>query len=256
MSELALLTAESLRSAGIPHAFTTRTGGVSRSPFASLNLGRGVGDDPTALAKNRLTVLHALGLDRRRAVEAQQVHGSAVAVVTATDGDRIIDGVDGLVTADPTVVIAVHAADCVPILLADPAQGVVAAIHAGWRGIVAGVLVEAVGVMSQLTGSANELLAAIGPAIGPCCYEVDAPVIDRLQRWPWWQDVVTTNARGRWQLDLRASAHRQLAAAGLRPEHIEILALCTKCRTDLFFSYRRDGTTGRMAGLIAPPARA
>jgi len=225
---------------------------VSRPPFASLNLGRAVGDDPAAVASNRAAVLRALGLEARHSVEAQQVHGAAAAIVSAVDGGRIIEGVDGLITADPTVVVTVHAADCVPVLLAAPLRGIVAAVHAGWRGIAQGVLGETVRLMRRkLRCPADELLAAIGPSIGPCCYEVDAPVIAQFQRWPWWQDVIAANARGRWQLDLRAATRRALITSGLLPEQIETLALCTKCRSDLFFSYRRDGTTGRMAGLIA-----
>jgi YfiH family protein len=228
---------------------------VSQPPFTSLNLGRAVGDDPAAVANNRAAVLRVLGLEARLSVEAQQVHGAAAAIVSAVDGGQIIEGVDGLITADPTVVVTVHAADCVPILLAAPSRGIVAAVHAGWRGLAQGVLGETVRVMiRQLSCPADELLAAIGPSIGPCCYEVDAPVIAQFRRWPWWQDVIAANARGRWQLDLRAATRSALISSGLRPEHMETVALCTKCRTDLFFSYRRDGTTGRMAGLIALPA--
>ncbi len=255
MSAPSLLFADNLRDAGVPHAFTTRSGGTSRGPFTSLNLGRGVGDDPAAVARNRSTVLTALGLLERQHIEAQQVHGSAVAVVAVDDGGHILDGVDGLITADPDVVVAVHAADCVPVLLADPHRRVVAAVHTGWRGIAAGVIVEAVaGMVTRFGSVAAELLAASGPSIGPCCYEVDDPVIAQLRRWSWWEGVVQPNARGRWQLDLRAATYRQLLESGLLERGISTFDLCTKCRPDLFFSYRRDGTTGRMAGLIAPPS--
>ncbi len=253
MIGLSLLHAENLRAAGIPHAFTTRTGGISRAPFASLNLGRGVGDDPAAVANNRSTLLETMGFTGHRSVEAQQVHGAVVAVATGEDGGRVIDGVDALITADPSLVVSVYAADCVPVLLADPGRRVVAAVHAGWRGITAGILPGAVEMMIDRLGcAAAEVLAAIGPSIGACCYEVDAPVISQLRRWSWWQDVVSANARGRWQLDLQAAARTQLVQSGLLLEHVDTLVLCTKCRAELFFSYRRDGTTGRMAGLIAP----
>ncbi len=254
MSAPLLLFADNLRQAGIPHAFSTRNGGVSVSPFASLNLGRAVGDDPTTVAHNREAVLRTLGLHERQHVEAQQVHGAAVAVVGAGDGGRVLDGVDGLITADSAVVVAVHAADCVPILLADLHRGVVAAVHAGWRGVAAGVVVEAVAVMTRSFGSASSsLLAASGPSIGPCCYEVDEPVIAQLRRWPWWEKVVRPNDRGRWQLDLRAAVRSQLVGAGVLDGQIHTLEHCTKCRSDLFYSYRRERPTGRMAGLIALP---
>ncbi len=255
MSAPLLLFADNLREAGIPHAFSTRTGGASVGPFASLNLGRAVGDDPAAVAHNRAAVLRALGLHERQHVEAQQVHGAAVAVVGAGDGGRVLDGVDGLITDDSAVVVAVHAADCVPILLADSHRRVVAAVHAGWRGIAAGILVEAVAAMTRRFGSvASALLAASGPSIGPCCYEVDEPVIAHLRRWSWWEKVVRPNARGRWQLDLRAAVHSQLVGAGVLEGRIHTLAHCTKCRSDLFYSYRRERTTGRMVGLIALPS--
>lgn len=253
--EPAFLFAANLRAAGIPHAFTTRSGGYSRGPYASLNLGRGVDDDAAVVARNRLIVLETLGLASRRHVEASQVHGAVVAVVDNTDAGHPIEGADGLVTADPSAVLAVHAADCVPLLLADPRRRVVAAVHAGWRGTASGVSVAAVRVMADRFDSRPEnLLAAIGPAIGPCHYEVDEPVIARLQAWTWWEEVVRPNARGRWQLDLRAANRRQVFDAGVLPEHIEILDLCTHHQPDLFFSHRRDSITGRMAGIIALPA--
>lgn len=255
MSTLTLLAADNLRAAGIPHGFTTRIGGISHPPFAFLNLGRGVGDDPVAVASNRTAVLRVLGLETRHAIEAQQVHGTALAIVDAADHGRIIAGVDGLITADPTVVLSVHTADCVPVLFAAPARGIVGVVHAGWRGIAAGVVDEAVRVIGkEFTCPRDEVLVALGPSIGPCCYEVDAPVIDHLRRLAWWQAVVSPNARGRWQLDLRAAIRSALVESGLHLDHIETLALCTKCRSDLFFSYRREGTTGRMAALIALPA--
>lgn len=250
------LFAENLRTAGFPHAFTTRVGGYSRGPFASLNLGRGVDDDPEAVDRNRTAVLRALEFDPAHHVEGAQVHGAQVEVVGAADADRTIADTDGLVTADTQVVLAVHAADCVPLLLADPRRRVVAALHAGWRGTAAGIGLRAVRVMTEHFNSRPaDLLAAIGPSIGPCHYEVDAPVIEQLQPWRWWKEVVTPNPRGRWQLDLRAANRRQLLDAGVPGANIEILDMCTYDRPDLFFSYRRDGITGRMGALIALPAQ-
>jgi purine-nucleoside/S-methyl-5'-thioadenosine phosphorylase / adenosine deaminase len=250
-----LLHAENLRRAGIPHAFTTRQGGISRGPYASLNLGRGVDDDPAAVAHNRAAVLATLGFDHAGHVEAAQVHGAVVAVVSPSDAGTVIGGADGLATAEPGLVLAVHAADCVPLLIADPRRPAVAAVHAGWRGTAAGIAVEAVTVLADRFGSRPEdLLVALGPAIGPCHYEVDEPVIERLRLWPWWEEVTTSNARGRWQLDLRAANRRQLVDAGVLPERIETLDLCTYDHPEMFFSYRRDRITGRMAGLVALPA--
>lgn len=250
-----LLFAESLRAAGIPHAFTTRQGGVSRGPFASLNLGRGVDDDPAAVRANRAAVLEALRLDPVRHVEADQVHGAVVALVGAGDGGRSIRDADGLATSDPGTVLAVHAADCVTLLLADPASGAVAAAHAGWRGTAAGIAAEIVRLLAdRFETRPEDLLAAIGPSIGACHYEVDEPVMARMRVWSWWDTVSTPNDRGRWQLDLRAANRRQLIDAGVRPERVEILDLCTFHHPDLFYSHRRDGRTGRMGAVIARPS--
>ncbi len=247
-----LLFSHHLRACGVRHAFTTRIGGYSRGPYASLNLGRGVDDDPEAVARNRALVRDALGLVGAHEVEAAQVHGAVVAVVGQAEAGRIIEGADGLVTAGRGVVLAVHAADCVPLLLADPRRHVVAAVHAGWRGTAAGVSVEAVTVMAdRFDCRPEDLRAAIGPCIGPCHYEVDDPVMARLRSWPWWEQVATPNARGRWQLDLRDATRRQLIDAGVPVTQIETLDWCTFEHPELFYSYRRDGTTGRIAALVA-----
>lgn len=251
MSRLLLLRAFNLQAVGVPHAFTTRRGGVSRGAFASLNLGRGVDDDPGAVAQNRGVVLRALGFHPRQHVETSQVHGSVVAAIAEGDRGTKVDGADGMVTADPGVVLAVHAADCVPILFADLRTRMVAAVHAGWKGTAAGIAFEAVKVIVDRFGAHPEdLLVAIGPAIGPEHYEVGRPVIERFEVWSWWQEVAIPNARGRWQLDLRAANRRQLIDSGVLPEHIEVLDYCTYCRADLFFSHRRDRITGRMGALI------
>jgi len=247
-----LLFAGNLRAAGIPHAFTTRQGGSSTGPFASLNLGRGVDDDPETVATNRRAVLQTLGLRPAQHVEADQVHGSVVAVVGAEDAGRSIAGADGLVTADPGLALAIHAADCVPLLLADPKRRVVAALHAGWKGTAAGIAVEGVRILAdRFKSNPRDLLAAIGPSIGPCHYEVDEPMQERMRRGRWWPEVAAANGRQRWQLDLRAACRRQLLDAGVSSARIEVLDLCTYDHPDLFYSYRRDKVTGRMAAVVA-----
>lgn len=254
MGALGLLFSRRLRAAGFPHAFTTRRGGRSTGPYASLNLGRGVDDAPEAVRANRAAVLAALGLAPARHVEADQVHGAVVAVVDASDAGRSIPEADGLASADPGTVLAVHAADCVTLLLADPRSRAVAAIHAGWRGTAAGIAAEAVRVMAARFGSRPaDLLAALGPGIGPCHYEVDEPVYDAFGRWSWRDAVLRPNGRGRWQLDLQAANRRQLAAAGVPEERIEVFALCTYHHPELFFSHRRERITGRMAAIIGVP---
>lgn len=248
-----LLSAENLRAAGFPHAFTTRQGGESRGPYASLNLGRGVDDDPAAVRANRHAVARMLRLDPDRHVEADQVHGTVVAVVGTADAGRSVPEADGLASNEPGTVLAVHAADCVTVLLADPRGGSVAAIHAGWRGTAGGIAVRAVRVLTERLGvDPRDLLAALGPSIGRCHYEVDEPVLERMRSWSWWESVITPNARGRWQLDLQAANRRQLIDAGVLRERIEVLDLCTYHLPHLFYSHRRSPITGRMAALIAP----
>lgn len=257
MTRPRLLFADNLRAAGIPHAFTTRQGGSSQGPFASLNLGRGVNDDPETVAANRRAVLRALGLSSTQHVEADQVHGAVVAVVGAADAGRSIAGADGLATADPGLALAIHAADCVPLLLADPKRRVVAALHAGWKGTAAGIAVEGVRLLAdRFKSNPEDLLVAIGPSIGPCHYEVDEPVMQRMRRWAWWPEVAAANGREHWQLDLRAACRKQLLDAGVSPGRIQVLDLCTYDHPDLFYSYRRDRLTGRMAAIVAVPREA
>ena len=249
-----LLIARNLSAAGIPHGFTTRQGGSSSGPFASLNLGRGVDDDPAAVRANRQAVARMLRLDPDRHVEADQVHGTVIAVVGAAEAGRSVPQADGLASNEPGTVLAVHAADCVTVLLADARGGSVAAVHAGWRGTAGGIAGEAVRVLAERFGvDPRNLLAALGPSIGRCHYEVDEPVFERMRVWPWWESVLTPNARGRWQFDLQAANRRQLIDAGVLPERIEVLDLCTYHHPDLFYSHRRGPITGRMAAVIAPP---
>ncbi|MDR7483811.1 MAG: peptidoglycan editing factor PgeF [Armatimonadota bacterium] len=249
---LAWLAAASLAALDVVHAFTTRMGGTSAPPYDTLNLGRGVGDRPEAVRANRARVLAALGRALDDHVEASQVHGAAVAVVGAAQRGRKVDGVDALATRERSVVLAMHCADCVPVLLADPVRGAVAAVHTGWRGTASGAAAATVAAMAQAFGSRPaDLVAAIGPTIGPCCYEVDAPVLAGFAAWPWRDRVFRPSRPDRWSLDLPEANRLQLVAAGVRDAAISAAGLCTSCHAALFFSHRRDGRTGRMGALIA-----
>ncbi len=240
----------------VVHAFTTRVGGTSHPPFDALNLSRGVGDTPAAVAANRARVLEALGHVPDDHVDAAQVHGAEVAEAAAAHRGTTIDRADGLVARDPNVVLAVHCADCVPLLFVDARRGAVAALHTGWRGTAAGAAQAAVKALRDMYGTdPRDLIAAIGPAIGPCCYEVDAPVYDRFAPWPWRDRVFAPARPGHWRLDLWAANRCQLEAAGLSAGAIVSVDLCTADHRALFYSHRRDGKTGHMAALIASPAR-
>ncbi|HEU4797814.1 MAG TPA: polyphenol oxidase family protein, partial [bacterium] len=131
------------------------------------------------------------------------------------------------------------------------------ALHAGWRGTAAGIAVEGVRILAdRFKSNPRDLLVAIGPSIGPCHYEVDEPVMERMRRWAWWLEVAAANGREHWQLDLRAACRRQLLDAGVPPGSIQVLDLCTYDHPDLFYSYRRDRLTGRMAAVVVVPKEA
>lgn len=246
-----LLRAPTLAANGILHGFTTRQGGESPAPFATLNLGRGVGDHPERVAANRRRALEALGCDPAWHVEAAQVHGRTVAAVGRAQDGMKIEGADALLTAEPGVTLAIHTADCMPILLWDPRRGLVGAVHAGWRGTAAGVAAAAVEAMTRAFGTdPADLRVALGPAIGPCHYEVDGPVAEAFASWPWALAVLRPGRPGHWWLDLASANRLMLMKLGVPAEQIWTSGLCTACEVDLFFSYRRDGVTGRMGAMI------
>lgn len=231
---------------GCTAAFTTRAGGVSDAPYASLNLARHVGDDDAAVATNRKTVATALGIDADATTWCEQVHGERVAVVTRHDAGATMPGADGLVTDLRATPVAVLAADCVPVLLADARTGVVAAVHAGRRGLVAGVVEVAVGTMLDLGADRTGIVAAVGPAIGPCCYEVgDDVAAEVVAALP---VTKATTRQGATALDLPAGVRSVLAREGVHA--VRTVGGCTAHQPGLFFSHRRDGTTGRHAGLV------
>jgi YfiH family protein len=209
----------------------------------SFNLGTHVGDDPAAVAANRRRLASAAGLTPDHIVWMEQIHGVTVAAV---DGPRPepVEATDGLVTATPGVAVAVLAADCVPVLLADPVAGVVAAVHAGRIGAAAGVLGRAVGTFRSLGGDPARSDALLGPAVCGACYEVPAEMQAAVEsRLP--GSAVPTRA-GTTGLDLRAGLTRQLASLGVA--RIVTDPRCTAEDRELF-SHRRDGTTGRQAAV-------
>ena len=224
-------------------AYTTlRGGGVSRPPFDALNLAAHVGDDPAHVARNRALLRQALELPGEP-VWLDQRHGSAVVSIDTAPRDR--PPADAAVAHTPEQVCAVLTADCLPVLLCDSDGTRVAAVHAGWRGLAAGVIGAAIG---RLDSGGGRLMAWLGPAIGPEAYEVDAPVHTQLlASCPQAEDAFAPSRPGHWFADLRAVARHQLRAAGV--DAIAGGDLCT-CADERLFSHRRDGVCGRQASLI------
>jgi len=254
-----LIPAHLLEEAGpVSAAFTTRRGGVSRGGYRSLNLAYRVGDTAHAVATNRRRLAAALGIGPGACVEAEQVHGTGIAAVerlpraSRRPRRRPIPGVDAMVTSERGIWLVIYAADCVPALIVDVKTPAIAAVHAGWRGVAAGVVPAAVARMREAFGSApRDCVAVLGPAIGGCCYEVDAPVARAMGGAGWWPRAARPTGSGRWHLDLRTAVHAQLVASGVPARRVATVPYCTACRPDLFFSYRRDGICGRMAACIS-----
>ncbi|TAJ29509.1 MAG: peptidoglycan editing factor PgeF [Nitrospirae bacterium] len=182
---------------------------------------------------------------RQIVVSVKQVHGTDALVLDrpVAEGETFAGGWDALVTDQTDVLLTVRTADCVPVLVHDPVQRVVAAIHAGWRGAVAGIVPRTLAVMARRFGSdPGSLRVGIGPSAGPCCYEVDEPVLGRLREdFGDWRTVVQETGRGKAILDLRALVRRQVQAVGVEEEGIRTVNVCTICYPDLFYSYRREG---------------
>lgn len=271
---------------GIVHGFSTRRGGVSEAPFDSLNLGRAGGvplhssDPPANRAENLRRFQSALGIGGRRVARVHQVHGAVVVDADALErrgadlAERTIEAceprgaepreradphpavrqdpqADALVSATGDAALMVTIADCAPVLLACARSGVIAAVHAGWRGVVAGVVGAAIDRMAALGADRAEIRAAIGPCIGVAAFEVGEEVAAAFSDLGL-GDAVRPRAGARPTIDLAGAVERQLRAAGVAARHVDRGEHCTVADRDDFFSYRRDGARGgRMAALIA-----
>ncbi|MEU7055733.1 peptidoglycan editing factor PgeF [Streptomyces sp. NPDC046197] len=231
---------------GAHFAFTDRWGGVSAVPYEELNLGGAVGDDPAAVRTNRELSAASLGLDPARVVWMKQVHGADVAVVDGPWGSAAdIPSVDAIVTARRGLPLAVLTADCTPVLLADPVAGVAAAAHAGRPGMVAGIVPAAVRAMVELGADPARILARTGPAVCGRCYEV--PEAMRAEVAAVEPAAHAETSWGTPAVDVSAGVHAQLERLGVHDR--EQSPVCTLESGD-HFSYRRDRTTGRLAGYV------
>jgi len=237
---------------------TTRAGGESAPPFASLNLGLRCGDDADVVARNRGRVAALVGAEAL--AMGNQVHDRRVAVVTRADAGRRFEDTDALVSAEADVALAVLVADCAAVMLYDPAAGAIGIAHAGWRGTLAGAAAHAVAAMAMVVGARPErMIAAVGPCIGPCCYEVGPEVAAafRAAHAVVADEILAVGPRGREMLNLGQANRLQLVAAGVPAARIEVARACTSCDTRRFYSHRAErGQTGRFAAVIARHARA
>lgn len=236
--------------------FTTRHEGVSRPPYNSLNLGTNTDDASHNVEGNRSILTRAFGLPLEKLVTVRQNHGSDILVIDEPNEDFshfLNIECDAIVTNQPGVMLGVTVADCVPILLCDPTRQVVAAVHAGWQGTAARLVAQTVDGMRRLFGcDPAQMLAAIGPCIGQCCYEVDQPVQQAfLNSRLNWESITEPADTGKWRLDMALANRQHLEEAGLLPGSIQTAGQCVCCQKELFFSYRRDaGETGRQMGFV------
>lgn len=240
-----VLRSRKLEQLGFAHGFSTRAGGVSQGPYASLNLGRSVGDDPEHVAENHRRFAGWAGYAPDALFELSQVHGAVVRRVGPREDPALVrqERGDALV-GEGGAAVSVRTADCVPVLIADPSSRQVAAVHAGWRGVVAEVVPAA---LRELGAPASRLWAAVFPHIRSCCFEVGEEVAEQLARL----GPAVARRAPKPYVALDALIAAQLTAAGIPSEQIEQVPGCTRCDAAQFYSFRRDGqASGRHLTVI------
>lgn len=244
---------------GIAHGFSTRLGGVSTAPFDSLDLGYNRGDDPARVAENYRRFCTAIGANHTQVIKSRQIHTDNIRIVTGADlGVGLCDPApyeaDGLVTNVPGLCLTVFTADCVSVLLYDPVARCVAAVHSGWRSTAMAIVPKAVEIMVSRFGCHREdILAAIGPAIGGCCFQTQKEVPNAMLET--YGDMAAPFIRPdgpeHFRVDLKGIIAQSLRDAGLAPDHIDISDHCTACRGDFYWSHRLIGNArGSMAAMI------
>lgn len=228
-------------------AFSTlRSARSADEPYSGFSVCHYTGDDPAHVEGCRDELCRGLGIDRRHLVVPRQTHSSEVAMVTEANLDTLnFEGIDALVTAEAGIALCINTADCVPLLMADPEAGVIAAVHAGWRGVIAGIAVKSVRVMESLGARADRINVAMGPSIGPCCFEVGEEVAAKFD------EAFVDLSGAKPHVDLGLALASQLIEVGLLPEHITQPPACSRCNSEDFFSARRLGiASGRTLSLI------
>ncbi|MFY9555117.1 MAG: peptidoglycan editing factor PgeF [Blastocatellia bacterium] len=257
-AKIAFLVCEPLERAGFNNAFSTRLGGVSPLPEDSLNLAYFKGDAKETVEENRRRFLKAIGAEQARIITARQTHSTERTVIeSAQQASGPQPDCDAMITKLSGVLLAIQTADCLPVLIGDPRTGVVAAIHAGWRG-TAGRITERTIADLMLHGvSPRDCIAALGPVACAECYEVGEDVIDRYKKdFGYWRKLLLNSDReGKAYLDIRAANVQQLSFCGFSEDRIHVTDYCTMHHNELFFSYRREGnrqpsSVGRLLSVI------
>ncbi|MBA3441346.1 MAG: peptidoglycan editing factor PgeF [Pyrinomonadaceae bacterium] len=244
------LICQSLEQDGFANAFSTRTGGTSPMPHDALNLAGFDDDTAENILENRRRFLR-LFEDEWTLATCWQVHGAEARIIRDVQSaySDATEQCDALVTDAPGVLLGVKTADCVPVILGDRRTGAAAAVHAGWRGTLATIVPRTLQRMHDEFGTqAEDIRVGIGPAAGVCCYEVGLEVIDAFQeRFPKADELFVHTRPGHARINLQRANRNQLIEAGVSAERIHTAPLCTMCRTDLFFSYRREKNAGRIS---------
>ena len=231
----------------VRHAFLTRQGGMSLPPYDSLNLTDKNGDRKESVAQNEKLVANAFGFDSSRLVRLDQMHRDQILLLEKPVSPLSSPlEYDGLITNCPDIFLAILTADCLPILVVDRKKRVIAAIHAGRQGTALRITAKALRRLKEEFGClSNDLLVAVGPSIGPFCYEIDEKVFQQE-----WEPYSVSKGAGRWVVDLARINVAQMKEEGVQESQIFRVDLCTHCQSDLYFSYRKEGRTGRQLSFI------
>jgi len=231
----------------IRHAFLTRKGGVSCRPYDTLNVGENNGDRKEDVYQNRDHIAMSFGFTRKQLILLKQMQKDGILLIKDPVGTipSLLE-YDAVITNASNIFLGIQTADCIPILIADQKRRVIAAIHAGRQGTALHIMTKVLKNMEEEFGCTSEnLIIALGPSIGPCCYEIDEKVFQ-----PEWEPFSTLRGRGKWMVDLPQINIAQMKDEGIKEEQIIWVDLCTSCHADLFFSYRKEGQTGRQLSFI------
>jgi YfiH family protein len=231
----------------VRHAFLTRQGGVSLSPYRSLNLSDKNGDRKEFVSMNRKTIAETFGFDSSRLILLDQIHRDRILLLKKPIPPLSFPlEFDALITNSPNTFLGILTADCLPIFVVDQQKRVIAAIHAGREGTALGIVAKTLRKMKEEFGCLwKDLLIAMGPSIGPSCYEIDEKVFQQE-----WKSFSVLRETGKWRVDLARINIGQMKGEGIEEEQISWVNLCTHCHDDLFFSYRKEGRTGRQLSFI------